>query len=404
MMIYCSKCSRNITWTQKNVKLDNGKIVKKEGLCGFSKKNFSICKFSEKHKYKISVHIPGTTKGTTTKILEASTYNNAVSEAILFQNEIKQAVSTAPFQEEIPKSERVLLLQAQVDYIDFRQNIDVPEHLKTEVSDDHVKEIVYCFKLFNKALEQYKINKKLIQLRAINDLVVGYFHSYLLNTMKYSGSTYDNKMGVLKTFFDWALENFKLNIKNPFGKVKSRKTFKSRDTITHTEFLALLEKISPENGKMFYQGKRRENKNRYKPFLKDAIKLGLYTGGRREEIIAMKWNMIKLIDGEPAYIEVPNFKVERIKRSKSIIKDTAPKIIPINDDLLDELYVMGYKNKMGTEDYILDRKDSKATDRTLMDQISKGFSHFYGLLNTGKQIQFKALYRSKNNFQSATTV
>jgi len=59
---------------------------------------------------------------------------------------------------------------------------------------------------------------------------------------------------------------------------------------------------------------------------------------------------------------------------------------------------------MGTEDYILDRKDSKATDKTLMDQISKGFSHFYGLLNTGKQIQFKTLYRSKNNFQRSTTI
>jgi len=49
---------------------------------------------------------------------------------------------------------------------------------------------------------------------------------------------------------------------------------------------------------------------------------------------------------------------------------------------------------MGTEDYILDRKDSKATDKTLMDQISKGFSHFYGLLNTGKQIQFKHLRKT----------
>lgn len=56
---------------------------------------------------------------------------------------------------------------------------------------------------------------------------------------------------------------------------------------------------------------RKQKRNLYKSYLKNGIELALYTGGRREEVIDLKWNMITEKNNIPTYIEMKNLKVER---------------------------------------------------------------------------------------------
>ncbi|MFT5891138.1 MAG: hypothetical protein ACI9Y7_001238 [Dokdonia sp.] len=53
----------------------------------------------------------------------------------------------------------------------------------------------------------------------------------------------------------------------------------------------------------------------------------------------------------------------------------------------------GFKEKIGGDEYILDLNRDLSMN-VLTEQMSKGFSHFYKLLETGKNIQFKHLRKT----------
>lgn len=389
MYIYCSVkgCKKNFSWTNKTIKKD-GKNVQIEAECKLTKRKFSNCKNFQFHKYKSRIHVPGTVSGTVSRVLEAETYKEAVVKAIEFDSEFKGTVnSSEEFEANI---KRYYLIESQKQYIYYLENIDVPEHKKVERSQKYIDEIFTCLKLFNESLRSKKINPKFFLLDKITDIHVGYYHKYLLEFKGYQNKTYNNKMTAVKGFFKWAIKKYKINVVNPFDDVKKRSTVVNKDTITKNEFVDLLEIISPEKG--FVQvGKTR--KNRYKPYLKDGIELALHTGGRREEIVELKWNMIKVIDNEPSYIVVPNLKVLR-QKGEGFNDNVAPKIIPITQSLKKLILRLGYNENLGSHDYILVPDRSKTSTNTIMNNLSKGFSHFYKQLKTDRNLQFKNLRKT----------
>ncbi|WP_299210783.1 phage integrase SAM-like domain-containing protein [uncultured Dokdonia sp.] len=395
LMIYCpnNDCKKYFTWTEQVIEVD-GKKKYKQATCGISGYSYTTCKSKEKHVFKSRVHISGTTRGTISRTLKAETYTDAVVEAIAFEKEVKDKildvnVSLTPKKQ--PRNQ-VYLASAQSAYILFLENIDVADHLKKERTQKHIKEVFKSLTQFNDALKKKGIKKTLIRMLQINDDHVGYFHSYLLNEKKYANKTYNNKIGVLRSFFAWAITEFELNMANPFSKARNRTVNKQNDSITIGEYKALLKVITPENG-ISYEGKDKKTKrNRYKPWLKSAIELGLQTGGRREEIIILTWDMVKYVENEPSYLEVPNLKVERGK-GIGFNDDVPPKIIPITVDLLDLLNRLGFEEKKNTKEYLLNM-NRETSPNVLIEQMSKGFSHFYKLLETGKSIQFKHLRKT----------
>ena len=181
---------------------------------------------------------------------------------------------------------------------------------------------------------------------------------------------------------------------NPAEDVKGRKTLQDNHTINEKEYKDLLSIIKPENGNLIkLGGKRKKSRNWYRPYLKVAIELALHSGGRREEIIMMSWDKIGYIDGEPSYIQVSNFKVER-SLGAGFNENVPPKIIPITADLLDLLIRIGYHKKRDTDGFILELDRTSIEKETLMDNISKGFTHFYKLLETGRKLEFKHLRKT----------
>ncbi|WP_027395041.1 tyrosine-type recombinase/integrase [Aquimarina latercula] len=390
MSVFCqmTNCKKNFGWTQKT---ENGKVI--EPTCGLSNKKISQCKNLENHRYRIAIHVPGTAKKRVYKTLVSARYEEALIEGIEYRTEFIEELTG---QQSINHEKIYLnyLFSAQIEYLNFLRNVNVPEHEKKERTDKYIKEQKKCLLLFNKSLTKNKINKKLITIEKITPTHVGFYHSYLLSDMSYSNSTYNKKMSSLSTFFDWAIDKYSIDKKNPFQNVQKRSEFVNKDSITKKEFDSLLKTITPEKGVVVSKSKKRNfNRNLYRPFLKDAIKLALHTGGRREEIVALRWNMIKEINNKPAFIHVNNFKVERMagEATKDKVK---PKIFPITEGLMQILIDLGYKNNINSNDYILSPDRTNLSTVSMMDLISKGFNHYYRQLNTERSLLFKCLRKT----------
>ncbi len=388
LLIYCNVCRNHFTWTEKTV--DSKNI---EPSCGSTKTKLSSCKNHDKHRYRVRAHIPGTSKRFKSKTLSAVKYPDAVIQAIAFQNDFTKELTG---QNELDHEKTYLnyLFGAQIEYLDFLNNINVPEHQKKKRTPKYVKEQKKCLLLFNEALTKNKIDKRIITLQRIDDAHVGYYHSYLLKDMSYKNSTYNKKMSSLRTFFDWALKKYQIKRDNPFDEANRRTVVIQKDTIYKEEFEGLLNIITPKNGIVVIKGKNRiYNRDFYRPYLKDALKLALHTGGRREEVVDLRWDMIKSINNEPAFLAVNNLKVERMT-GEGFNENIAPKIIPITKGLLDILNQLGYQEKKDSTDFMICPDRTDMSNGTLMDLLSKGFSHYYKQLDTGRNLHFKCLRKT----------
>ena len=386
LFVYCHVCKKHFTWTRR-FKIVNKKQVKEEPECGKTKKGYSTCQEFAIHKYKSRLHIPGTKGKRAVKTHESSSYDGAVSEAIEFERDFKASKEIVMNPEVSAK--RYYLIDIQVLYMDFLENFGVPEHKKKNRSKKHIDEIEKTIDFFNIALKENKINHKIILIDKINDTHVGYFHKYLLEELHHANTTYNKKMRLMKSFFIWAIDEFNLRMPNPFKGFIKRPESSNNETISKDEFNKLLEIISPLNG---YVMEGKSKKNRYRDYLKDAFELGLHTGGRREEVVELKWNMIKEVENEPSYIIVSNLKVER-QKGKEFADNVKPKVIPVTQSLYILLLRLGYNENKGSHDYIL-APNRKAKTQSMMDAISKGFSHYYGLLGKERELQFKNLRKT----------
>jgi site-specific recombinase XerD len=402
LYVYCTTCKKYFSWTSKTEKSKLGKITTKEPLCGVTKNKFSKCPNFEKHKYRARVHVPGTQSTTASRTFDATTYNDAVAMTIDFENEFKTEILTTTNTENSGATS-TYLFDAQIEYLNFLDNIDVPEHLVVKRSERHIKEQAKCLELFNEALNSNKLNKRIIPIHRITDKHVGYFHSHLADHMGYANKTYNNKMGSLKSFLDWAIKQYSINIKNPFNEVKQRTSKTNIETITKKEFKNLIDpkNMCSENG-IIEVGKKKIKRNMFRDYLSNGIELCLHTGGRREEVVELKWNMVHKIDGEIAYIEFDNLKVERIL-GDGFNDNVDTNIIPITKDLKNLLLRLNYEEKKNTDDYILyPDRDTQSTP-TIMDNLSKGFTHFYKRLNTGRELQLKSLRKTYMTYLKLAT-
>ena len=127
----------------------------------------------------------------------------------------------------------------------------------------------------------------------------------------------------------------------------------------------------------------------YRPYLKEGFKLFLLTGARREEIVDLKWNNIYEYENGTKFFMFNNLKVERILNSNNSYK----KFVPINDDLFNFLLELGYNEKKDTSDYIL-FPERKVKSITIMNDLSKSFTHYKNGAGIKKDISLKSLRKT----------
>lgn len=378
LCVFCTKCK-----------------IKVGNKCGTSGKRISFCNDKDKHKYKVIVHIPGREGAVKTKLLNTRDDNEAVLQAFAFRGELEKcnySTKLVATKTSIPKS----ILDAMAYYLAFLNNDTPHEQEHKKRSKGHRDEVERYFKYFSEYLQTMDIDSTLFPFEKLDKNVVGKLKSYLLETRDYAPKTYNKYIGLMRVFVNFMMEEFDFRMKNPFKGFKRMHSETNTNTITKYEFHALLKIIEPENGMKVYterKSKRKYNKNRYKPWLKDAILLALLTGRRREEVVSMKFNgIVENTDGEPITVCIEDFKINRnndISNKEAVKRIYVPVIAPLKK----LLYDLGYNENKGKDMYIL-APDETMERRTMMDYMSKSFSYYYKKLNTGKNLKFYDLRKT----------
>lgn len=372
LFVYCNYCKSIVTTKCKKT---HGSI--------------SFCPHADRHTYKAVFYIPGT-KRTRTRIISTRDINEAIIETLEFEKHLK-ASNYENVKDNISKTKLVLLIDYMNFYLDYLNNINVPEHKWKSRSVGHIMDVERTFRYFITSLKNQSYSIQDLKVFEVGDIHVGLFHSYLINEKGYANVSYNKAISIMKSFFSFLSNNSEYLFKNPFNGISRRPEIRTIKTITQREFESLLAIIDKKRSLQILS--TGEKKYHYYEWLKFGIQLGLYTGRRRDELIALKYSDIKTNEvGELLYIESEDFKVTRSKFSNPV-KGLKKIYIPITRKLKAVIVENGYWDFRESDNYLL--APGKINNReTLMNQLSKGFSHYYKQLNTGRNLTFKSLRKT----------
>ena len=192
----------------------------------------------------------------------------------------------------------------------------------------------------------------------------------------------------MKVFVNWAIEVKGHKMNNPFAHAELTFDKKEKTIITKAEFENLIEVTTHENRWVIYCGEKR---NYYKEWLSSAFRLALETGVRTEELVVMKWKDILELEEGVMVLKINNLKVNRIQTGMD--SENNIRHIPITQSLRKLLIELGFNEKRGTDEYIIDRQREELSTKYMMQIISRGFSHYIKLASSRK-IEFKDLRKT----------
>ncbi|MBX3165145.1 MAG: hypothetical protein KF900_11765 [Bacteroidetes bacterium] len=372
LYLFCNGC-KNLYSNEKKVKCKCGKLV-----------------------YKAQIHIPGTGKQVKPMILETDNFHEAVQLFYNFKNELKRN----SFQKISIKKEDstpTRLIECFAYYMGYLNNVGVPSHKQKTRAPKYISKYDHLFEQYKDALADNGVDWKILKFIEVNDQMIGFIHDYFLVKHGYANKTYNNNMGLLSAFTTHVINKFKLDYQNPFLGVPDMVVTPKVKAIGEHEFTNLLNLITPENGIQMKTLKTRKNQkkvNHFKPWLKYAFKLGLFTGGRSEDIVELKWSDIRLQeDGKFDTLETIDHKIDSANSHRISETDRITKCFAITQELGELLLEMGYEKYKGTSKYIIAPEDGLKRSN-VAGIISRSFSHYYSLLNTGKAITFRNLRKT----------
>lgn len=351
--------------------------------CNKCKKYNPKCNHIDDLLYRVVVHIPGTKNSTKIKTLISKNYEDAVKESIDIIKELKsndyRDLSTDNDNKEYT------MIGAILKYNQYLSGEYELKHLIKKVSEGHRKESLRFIKLFCNVLKSHH-NFEIMRVRDVSVKDVSRFYESMES--HYGARTFNKCMISLKSFFNFLIEIEKVDMKNPFSVYNSKSVLSTiNETITKDEFERILDSIDSSDSLLKLGGKG-EVKNMYRDYLKLGFKLFLLTGGRREEVVDLRWSDI-YYSGDTYFFMIKNKKVERNQN----IDGDFNKYIPINSDLFDLLNEIGYEEKKTSKDFILcpDRNESVLT---IMNTLSKSFTFYKNKSGVTKNISLKHLRKT----------
>jgi integrase len=370
------------------LKLPKNHLTGMKIYCNKCKKDNSTCKHYANQCYRFRLHVAGTKNKIKSKVLKSKIYDEALSEAIEFKNEIIKNDYQTVVVDEVGNDYSVV--DAILKYYQYLSGEHQYAHKRKTVTEGHRDESIRFCKYFANVLRRkYDISIK--RIVEVNQYDVADF--YLWAEGHYAPKTFNKCMGGVKSFFDFIIDVEEIEMKNPFRKYVSKHVGKSKnETLTKEEFETILNSIGVVNPIKLY-GDSDVRKNMYYPYLKDSFKLFLLTGCRREEVVSLKWSNIFITVNNIKFFKICNLKVQKSNYTKNIDVSIAPKYIPINSDLSNLLIDMGYNDLKNSDEYILYPK-RKITDKTLMDKISKSFTHYKEQSGIEKDVSLKNLRKT----------
>lgn len=383
LKVVCSRCNSDIN-----------------DICKETGKSIQSCRFGDKHAFKVYVHVPGTKNTRKTKTLLTRDVNEAIKQAIEFENLVKRGhvegiEISNPNQNGNSKitNQPYLLVHALARYVGWLNNEGVPEHRIKERSLEHIKDVKRSLVILVECLKKNGYDLNTFSVAEINDPMIGKVYEYLFKEKHFGNRNFNKYFGYYTSFLKWYSKEYDYPLKNWFEGAERKKLNSNPNAINHDEFVSLLNSITPKNGVRKYVTGVKPVRQLYKPWLKDAFRLGLYTGRRREEITSLRFcDIIKNPDGTE-YIKVEDYKVNRIQNRKSE-EEKKYIYIPVTNELETLLLELGLEKYKGSLNFILAPEVIKNRTKSMSDAISKGFSHYYDQLDTGRKLTFKSLRKA----------
>ncbi len=366
------------------------KLPKKayKGLATYCKKchtNYPKCKHEDQKCFRAIIYIPGGKGSVRTKMLKAENYDEAVIEIIEFKNEL-----VSHNYEEIAPSETAgndyNIIGAIVKYNQYLQGDSEYAHLNKQISTEYRKELIgYCTLL----AEHLKTKRKLERFRVneVSKADVASFYLYI--EKKYGAKTFNKCLNSIRGFFNFLIKIEEIDMKNPFAVYVPKTVIKGDiHSLTKDEFDAILNAVDTAP-KTTTKGRSNTTTSMYFPWLKDGFKLLLLLGGRREEIVMLKWSDILVTENGVKFFILNNLKVDRI------LKRPAPKkYIPINADLEELLIELGMNDKSKMNEYVLLPERGEMTAMTIMLRLTKSFTYYKRAAGITKNITLKNLRKT----------
>ncbi len=331
--------------------------------CRKCRQNNTGCNHYEYQNYRANYIDPITGKHKS-KILIATEYDDAVIEAIQFKKGLEQQKNLTPASIE---NNDYTLGEGILKYDMYLKGDTEYQQYNKKLTPKYIKETIGFLIQFHDSVRE---NRKIewIKPPQINRADISYFFGKIKE--KYHPKSVNNIIQALTTFFDFLIDKEDIIMKNYFKECASlpvpKKTIK---TINKEDFEAILKAVDTYNP-VFVQNNGKKI-NLYKPWIKDAFRLFLLVGGRREEIINLRWNDIFTLKNGIKFFMIGNLKATRIQKSdKEYVK-----YIPIGADLEKVLMDMGMDVKKHSYDRIIDPTEEYSTN-TMMEMITKAFTHY----------------------------
>ncbi len=344
------------------------------------------CKHYDRQIYQVRIHVPGTKHEVKSKNLEADNYNDAVAECVDFERELKsngfEKINTI-FSD---ISTDYSIGDAIIKYREYMSGESKFAHLKKNVTQGHIDESVrYCWKF----VENLSLSKNVKRIRPADIKTEDVSNFYKWAEETYAPKTFNKCFIAVRAFFEFLIDIENIDMKNPFRKFVPKVAIPpSIDTITEDEFEMIIKAVDTASPIQTLGGKG-ESKNRYRHYLKDGFYMFLLTGGRREEVVDLKWSDIYTLDSGVKTFIVTNLKVTRIKKNAK----EYTKYFPINKDLEDYLRYLGMDDMLGKDEYILFPERDVST-KTIMNDLSKGFTFYKEAAGITKDISLSNLRKT----------
>ncbi len=368
----------------RKLKLGKNRHTGLKVYCNKCNKDNPDCNHFDTHQYRIRLHVPGTKNKVKVKSFDTRDYDEAVKLAIDFKKEMTitnfHSIIQVITGNDFSIRDGILLFN---DYLEGNHRL---AHMKKHVSKGHREETIrYCILFADSLSKRAEITT--LRPQQVTQTDVSNFYKSL--ETKYHPKTFNNCIHALRALFNYFINNEGIDMKNPFSTCVLKKLPKRNPkTLTKEEFDMILNAVDSASKYKISPNAKRQKISMYKPYLKEAFKLFLLTGGRREEIINLRWSDIVMTINGTLVFQLHNLKVERISKKQEIYK-----YIPIGKDLLDVLKELGYTEKLKSDDYIL-CPDRTQNSLQFMNSLSRGFTHYKEAAGIDKDISLHHLRKT----------
>lgn len=313
LQVYCYKCRTVVT----------------NGICKFEKQKIPIakCPHPEMQTFKAVIHVSGTDNVRKTKALGRIPVSEAMKKTIEFADMVNSRGGAVGNNNRVPEQtgKPKTLLGLSGRYYGFLSGDEaiVASYMKEKesCSKSHLRDVNRTFSQLFVCLKKAGYSVTTMPVRDIDERALSAFHDYIITELKLSNRSYNKALTILSSFYKHIQEFEKIEVHNVFKGIPHKPTHTNVEILPYQEYERLLEIVQkPELG---WSKIGKQQKQLWRPYLKDFVEIGAETGRRLEEVAMLSWeNVIYDKAGNAQFIKVEDYKTNRIKNRQGIRRNT----------------------------------------------------------------------------------